>query len=168
MDSFLIQTWFFSFSVRNHVSSICSTWGREHFKTFDGDVYQFPGLCEYNLVSDCHELYQEFSVHLKRTEQDGKPTVSYVLVTVNDLYFHITKTRVVVNSELWVKKRTLRFNNNKRLFLKIHNKSDFFCSSVSLCHTTRGVSKLKKMQFTLSSRPKLASLLCGTEMTLSW
>ncbi|XP_078804782.1 uncharacterized protein muc2.1 isoform X2 [Oryzias latipes] len=86
--------------VRNHVSSICSTWGREHFKTFDGDVYQFPGLCEYNLVSDCHELYQEFSVHLKRTEQDGKPTVSYVLVTVNDLYFHITKTRVVVNSEL--------------------------------------------------------------------
>lgn len=133
MDSFLIQTWFFSFSVRNHVSSICSTWGREHFKTFDGDVYQFPGLCEYNLVSDCHELYQEFSVHLKRTEQDGKPTVSYVLVTVNDLYFHITKTRVVVNSELWVKKRTLRFNNNnKRLFLKIHNKSDFFF--VLQCH----------------------------------
>ncbi|RVE71721.1 hypothetical protein OJAV_G00054810 [Oryzias javanicus] len=86
--------------VRNHVSSICSTWGREHFKTFDGDVYQFPGLCEYNLVSDCHELYQEFSVHLKRTEVDGKPTVSYVVVTVNDLFFHITKTHVIFNSEI--------------------------------------------------------------------
>uniref|UniRef100_A0A3B3CCS6 VWFD domain-containing protein n=1 Tax=Oryzias melastigma TaxID=30732 RepID=A0A3B3CCS6_ORYME len=83
-----------------HVSSICSTWGREHFKTFDGDVFQFPGLCEYNLVSDCHELYQEFSVHLKRTEVDGKPTVSYVVVTVNDLLFHITKSLVVFNSEV--------------------------------------------------------------------
>uniref|UniRef100_A0A3B5B8Q6 Mucin-2-like n=1 Tax=Stegastes partitus TaxID=144197 RepID=A0A3B5B8Q6_9TELE len=81
----------------NHVSSICSTWGREHFKTFDGDVYQFPGMCEYNLVSDCHGSYQEFSVHLKRTEKDGKPTVSYVVVTINDLSFHLSKSLVTKN-----------------------------------------------------------------------
>ncbi|XP_038568598.1 LOW QUALITY PROTEIN: mucin-2-like [Micropterus salmoides] len=84
--------------VRNHVSSICSTWGREHFKTFDGDVYQFPGMCEYNLASDCHESYQEFSVHMKRKENDGNPTVSYVVVTINDHLFHLTKSQVTVNS----------------------------------------------------------------------
>ncbi|XP_060891510.1 mucin-2-like [Labrus mixtus] len=83
--------------VRNHVSSICSTWGREHFKTFDGDVYQFPGMCEYNLASDCHSPYQEFSVHMKRKNNDGNPTVSYVVVTINDLSFHLTKTLVTVN-----------------------------------------------------------------------
>ncbi|KAF7658620.1 hypothetical protein LDENG_00009980 [Lucifuga dentata] len=83
--------------VHNHVSSICSTWGSEHFKTFDGDVYQFPGMCEYNLVSDCHESYQEFSVHLRRTVAGGNPTVSYVAVTINDLLFHLTKTNVQVN-----------------------------------------------------------------------
>ncbi|KAM9528428.1 mucin-2-like [Salvelinus alpinus] len=88
----------------NHVNSICSTWGREHFKTFDGDVYQFPGTCEYNLASDCHsESYQEFSVHLKRneaTETEGNPTVKHVVVTINDLVFHLTKTHVAVNGEI--------------------------------------------------------------------
>ncbi|XP_068459808.1 mucin-2-like [Clinocottus analis] len=84
--------------VRNHVSNICSTWGREHFKTFDGDVYQFPGTCEYNLVSDCHDsYYQEFSVHMKRVAKDGNPTVSHVVVTINDLLFHLTKDVITVN-----------------------------------------------------------------------
>uniref|UniRef100_A0A8C6Q4W7 VWFD domain-containing protein n=1 Tax=Nothobranchius furzeri TaxID=105023 RepID=A0A8C6Q4W7_NOTFU len=83
--------------VRNHVSNICSTWGRQHYKTFDGDVFQFPGMCEYNLVSDCHESYQGFSVHMKRTEKDGNPTISYVLVTINELSFYLSKNRVTVN-----------------------------------------------------------------------
>lgn len=86
-----------SFPVRNHVSSICSTWGREHFKTFDGDVYQFPGMCEYNLASDCHESYQEFSVHMKRKDKDGNPTVSHVMVTISDLLFYLTNDMVTVN-----------------------------------------------------------------------
>lgn len=86
-------------SVSNHVSSICSTWGREHFKTFDGDVYQFSGACEYNLASDCHEALQEFSVHMRREQNDGNPTVAYVVVTINDLAFHLTKEAVTVNGQ---------------------------------------------------------------------
>nr|XP_061812382.1 mucin-2-like [Nerophis lumbriciformis] len=85
--------------VSNHVSSICSTWGREHFKTFDGDIYQFSGTCEYNLASDCHMAMQEFAVHMRRQQNDGNPTVSYVVVTINDLAFHITKEGVTVNGQ---------------------------------------------------------------------
>ncbi|XP_015259097.1 PREDICTED: mucin-2-like [Cyprinodon variegatus] len=85
--------------VRNHVSSICSTWGREHFKTFDGDVYQFPGMCEYNLVSDCYQSYQEFAVHIKRTENDGNPTISYLAITINEVLFHLSKSWISVNYE---------------------------------------------------------------------
>lgn len=84
--------------MRNHVSSICSTWGNGHFKTFDGDVYQFPGLCEYNLVSDCRESYVEFTVHIKRKEIDGNPTVKYMLVTINDLSFYLSKNMATVNN----------------------------------------------------------------------
>ncbi|XP_069385359.1 mucin-2-like isoform X2 [Paralichthys olivaceus] len=56
-------------------------------------------MCEYNLVSDCHESYQEFSVHIKRREDDGDPTISYVVVTISDLSFHLSKTLVTVNNE---------------------------------------------------------------------
>ncbi|XP_027886235.1 mucin-2 [Xiphophorus couchianus] len=85
--------------VSNHVSSICSTWGRDHFKTFDGDVYQFPGMCEYNLISNCHDSYQLFSVHIKKAEKDGNPTISYLAITINELLFHISKSWVTVNYE---------------------------------------------------------------------
>lgn len=81
----------------NHVSSICSTWGREHYKTFDGDVYQFPGVCEYNLVSDCHESFQEFSVHIRKKLEDGNPTVSHVAVYINDLTFRLSRDMLTVN-----------------------------------------------------------------------
>lgn len=84
-------------SVRNHVSSVCSTWGSQHFKTFDGDVFQFAGLCEYNLVSDCHSAFQEFSVHLRRKERHGSSTVSHVVVTINELSVRLTKTMVTVD-----------------------------------------------------------------------
>ncbi|XP_030227139.1 mucin-2 isoform X2 [Gadus morhua] len=83
----------------NHVNSICSTWGRHHFKTFDGDVYQFPGLCGYNLVSDCHEMYREFSVHIQKSLVDGHPAVNELVVTINDLVFHLTKRNVSLNGD---------------------------------------------------------------------
>ncbi|KAM6925970.1 mucin-2-like [Lycodopsis pacificus] len=110
--------------VHNHVSSICSTWGREHFKTFDGDVYQFPGMCEYNLVSDCHESYQEFSVHMKRKDKDGYPTVSHVVVTINDLLFYLTKDMITVND---VPVKTPYYNGgvqveNDAVYIKLQSK----------------------------------------------
>lgn len=89
-----------SLPVRNHVSSICSTWGRQHFKTFDGDVFQFPGTCEYNLVSDCHGAFQEFSVHLRRSQSPGgSTTVSHVVVTINELSVRLSKTLVTVDDK---------------------------------------------------------------------
>ncbi|XP_028304407.1 mucin-2-like isoform X2 [Gouania willdenowi] len=99
---FLSVTEFFDIQakpVENHVSSICSTWGRERFKTFDGDMYQFPGACEYNLVSDCNAVFQEFSVHIKRSNNNGNPTFSYVVVTINTLAFHLNKSQVTVNDK---------------------------------------------------------------------
>ncbi|XP_028286250.1 LOW QUALITY PROTEIN: mucin-2, partial [Parambassis ranga] len=76
--------------VPNHMSSVCSNWGRGHFKTFDGDVYQFPGRCEYNLVHDCRDPYPKFSVNMKRTETE----ISYVVVIVNEVSFHLKKSVV--------------------------------------------------------------------------
>ncbi|XP_058264562.1 mucin-2 isoform X1 [Hemibagrus wyckioides] len=84
----------------NHVSNICSMWGNFHFKTFDGDVYQYKGTCEYNLVSDCNGPVQGFSVHVKRAGIPGISQITRVLVTIGDLVIELTKKLVMVNSDI--------------------------------------------------------------------
>ncbi|XP_056596650.1 mucin-2-like [Triplophysa dalaica] len=83
----------------NHVNNICSMWGNFHFKTFDGDTYQFKGTCEYNLVSDCQSLVHQFSVHVKRTQDPDKSKISRVSVTINDIAVVMTEDLVTVNEE---------------------------------------------------------------------
>lgn len=88
---------FFAVSSSNHVNSICSMWGNFHFKTFDGDIYQFPGMCEYNLVSDCQSLIRQFSIYVKRTEHSSGPRISRVSITINDIAIELTENQVNVN-----------------------------------------------------------------------
>ncbi|XP_042571834.1 mucin-5AC-like [Cyprinus carpio] len=83
----------------DHVNNICSMWGNFHFKTFDGDFYQFPGTCEYNLVSDCKDPISLFSIYVNRTGQTKTPKISRVLVTINGITFNLTKSQVMINGE---------------------------------------------------------------------
>lgn len=76
-------------------------WGKDHYKTFDGDIYQFPGICEYNLASDCHSSFQDFSVHVQKEKgSTGKVTVSKVMVTIKDLPIQLTKQIITVAGEM--------------------------------------------------------------------
>ncbi|CAM5120384.1 unnamed protein product [Eretmochelys imbricata] len=87
--------------TQNHGHYVCSTWGNNHFKTFDGDFYQFPGLCDYNFASDCRESYQEFSVHVQRAvNENGHPEMQYVLITIKDVVMYLTRNTVVVDQEI--------------------------------------------------------------------
>uniref|UniRef100_A0A8D2IZP5 Mucin 2, oligomeric mucus/gel-forming n=1 Tax=Varanus komodoensis TaxID=61221 RepID=A0A8D2IZP5_VARKO len=85
----------------SHGQHVCSTWGNNHFKTFDGDFYQFPGVCDYNFVSDCRESYKEFSVHIQReVNNNGHPDIQYVLVTIKDVAIYLTHKLVVVDGQI--------------------------------------------------------------------
>ncbi|KAM9149377.1 mucin-2-like [Pangshura tecta] len=85
---------------QNHGHNVCSTWGNNHFKTFDGDFYQFPGLCDYNFASDCQESYQEFSIHIQRAvNENGHPDIQYVLITIKDVVIYLTQNAVVVDKQ---------------------------------------------------------------------
>uniref|UniRef100_A0A670ICQ7 Mucin 2, oligomeric mucus/gel-forming n=1 Tax=Podarcis muralis TaxID=64176 RepID=A0A670ICQ7_PODMU len=91
----------FSGRTSSHGHYVCSTWGNNHFKTFDGDFYQFPGVCEYNFVSDCRESYQEFSVHIQRElNEQGHPDIQYVLITIKDVAIYLTHKMVVVDGQI--------------------------------------------------------------------
>ncbi|XP_066524932.1 mucin-2-like [Hoplias malabaricus] len=84
----------------NHVDNICSMWGNFHFRTFDGDVYQFQGICEYNLVSECNGPVQSFSVHVKRAHVTGNSQITRVLVTIGDTAIEVTRNLVMINSDI--------------------------------------------------------------------
>ncbi|XP_077175195.1 mucin-2-like [Paroedura picta] len=85
----------------NHGHYVCSTWGNNHFKTFDGDFYQFPGLCDYNFASDCQESYKEFSVHIQRQLNDqNHPGIHNILVTLKDVAIYFNNKMVVVDGQI--------------------------------------------------------------------
>ncbi|XP_066524931.1 mucin-2-like [Hoplias malabaricus] len=84
----------------NHVDNICSMWGNFHFQTFDGDIYQFQGICEYNLVSECNGPVQSFSVHVKRAHVTGNSQITRVLVTIGDMAIEVTRNLVMINSDI--------------------------------------------------------------------
>ena len=81
---------------------MCSSWGNFHYKTFDGDVFHFPGLCDYNFASDCRDAYKEFAVHLKRgpSSSGGPSQVEYILLTVKDDTIYLTRQLVVLNGAM--------------------------------------------------------------------
>ncbi|XP_043438276.1 mucin-2 [Prionailurus bengalensis] len=85
--------------TRNHGHSVCSTWGDFHYKTFDGDIFRFPGLCDYNFASDCRDSYKEFAVHLKRgLGRDGAhPQLDYILLNIKDDTIYLTRQLAVLN-----------------------------------------------------------------------
>ncbi|XP_009326862.1 PREDICTED: mucin-2 [Pygoscelis adeliae] len=87
--------------TRNHGHYVCSTWGNNHFKTFDGDIYQFPGICEYNFASDCRESYKEFSVHIQRAlNSNNHPEIQYILVTIKDFTVYLRPKLAVVDGRI--------------------------------------------------------------------
>ncbi|XP_074774746.1 mucin-2 [Athene noctua] len=87
--------------TRNHGHSVCSTWGNNHFKTFDGDIYQFPGICEYNFASDCRESYKEFSVHIQRAlNSNNHPEIQYILITIKDFTMYLRPKLAVVDGRI--------------------------------------------------------------------
>ncbi|XP_040464782.1 mucin-2 [Falco naumanni] len=87
--------------TRNHGHYVCSTWGNNHFKTFDGDIYQFPGMCEYNFASDCRESYKEFSVHIQRAHNSNNhPEIQYILITIKDFTVYLRPKLAVVDGRI--------------------------------------------------------------------
>ncbi|XP_019406547.1 PREDICTED: mucin-5AC-like [Crocodylus porosus] len=80
-----------------HNGHVCSTWGNFHFKTFDGDIFQFPGLCNYIFTSNCKASYEEFNIQIRRSIIENTTLISHVSLKLDGMAIELTRNATVVN-----------------------------------------------------------------------
>ncbi|KFP59725.1 hypothetical protein N322_03153, partial [Cariama cristata] len=69
-----------------------------HFKTFDGDIFFFPGLCNYVFASHCNAPYEDFNIQIRRIVVDNAPTISRITMRLEGVAAELTKDVVMINS----------------------------------------------------------------------
>ncbi|XP_025063683.1 LOW QUALITY PROTEIN: mucin-5AC [Alligator sinensis] len=80
-----------------HTGRVCSTWGNFHFKTFDGDIFQFPGLCNYIFASNCKASYEDFNIQIRRSVIENTTLISHVSLKLDGVAIELTRNTTVVN-----------------------------------------------------------------------
>ncbi|XP_057185195.1 mucin-5B-like [Triplophysa rosa] len=63
-----------------HQSTICSTWGNFHFKTFDGHFFQMADTCNYVLAVMCDTAVSDFNIQMQRKIVNG--SAAFNLITI--------------------------------------------------------------------------------------
>uniref|UniRef100_A0A803VC07 VWFD domain-containing protein n=1 Tax=Ficedula albicollis TaxID=59894 RepID=A0A803VC07_FICAL len=73
------------------------TWGNFHFKTFDGDIFTFPGLCNYVFASHCNTPYEDFNIQIRREVVANIPTINRITMKLEGVVAELTKDAVMVD-----------------------------------------------------------------------
>uniref|UniRef100_F7AVA1 VWFD domain-containing protein n=1 Tax=Xenopus tropicalis TaxID=8364 RepID=F7AVA1_XENTR len=66
-----------------HNGHVCSSWGNSHFRTFDGDIFQFSGSCNYVFAKHCGSTYEDFTIQIRRSVVEKIPVLTYYDICLN-------------------------------------------------------------------------------------
>ncbi|KAM5138198.1 uncharacterized protein ACMZJ9_016793 [Mantella aurantiaca] len=83
----------------NHSEQVCSSWGYYHFKSFDGDIYYYPGKCKYLFASHCKGSQEDFSILFQRTEEDGVPVINHIALKIHGVIIEIFNNSILLDGE---------------------------------------------------------------------
>ncbi|XP_057881761.1 mucin-5AC [Melospiza georgiana] len=83
-----------------HNGRVCSTWGNFHFKTFDGDIFYFPGVCNYIFASNCKSSYEDFNIQIRRAMVENATVITHVFMKLEGVVIELTPTSVLLDNKL--------------------------------------------------------------------
>ncbi|CAH2325430.1 mucin-5B precursor [Pelobates cultripes] len=83
-----------------HNSRVCSTWGNYHFKTFDGDIFYYPGTCNYLYASNCHSNFEEFNIQIRRSVVEGLPTITDISMKIDGIFIELKSGSITFNGDI--------------------------------------------------------------------
>ncbi|KFW90082.1 Mucin-5B, partial [Phalacrocorax carbo] len=71
-----------------------------HFKTFDGDIFYFPGVCNYIFASNCKSPYQDFNIQIRRTVVENATVITHVIMKLEGAVIELTRSSVLLDGKL--------------------------------------------------------------------
>ncbi|XP_041445891.1 mucin-5B-like [Xenopus laevis] len=83
-----------------HNNKVCSTWGNFNFKNFDGDVFRFPGTCNYVFSSHCKSDYEDFNIQIQRSITSSILVISKITMKINGLVVQVIENNVLVDGKV--------------------------------------------------------------------
>uniref|UniRef100_A0A8C5JAG7 VWFD domain-containing protein n=1 Tax=Junco hyemalis TaxID=40217 RepID=A0A8C5JAG7_JUNHY len=139
-----------------HNGRVCSTWGNFHFKTFDGDIFTFPGLCNYVFASHCNAPYEDFNIQIRREVVANTPTINRITMKLegvvadqSGITIEKSSIYVKVGSKIGV---VLLWNEKDSILLELNEK--YANQTCGLCGDFNGfpiynefISNSKSLQF---------------------
>ncbi|XP_069713222.1 mucin-5AC [Phaenicophaeus curvirostris] len=84
----------------SHNGRVCSTWGNFHFKTFDGDIFYFPGVCNYIFTSNCKSPYEDFNIQIRRAMVKNATMITHVIMKLEGTVIELTRGSVLLDGKL--------------------------------------------------------------------
>ncbi|XP_048013922.1 mucin-2-like isoform X2 [Megalobrama amblycephala] len=84
----------------DHQSTICSTWGNFHFKTFDGHFFQVPDTCNYVMAVMCDTTTSDFNIQMQREIVNNSITFSIVTIMLEGTVIKLINGDITIGEEM--------------------------------------------------------------------
>ncbi|KFZ65420.1 hypothetical protein N321_08743, partial [Antrostomus carolinensis] len=71
-----------------------------HYKTFDGDIFYFPGVCNYIFASNCKSPYEDFNIQIRRTLVENATRITHVIMRLEGTVIELSRGSVLLDGKV--------------------------------------------------------------------
>nr|XP_020507780.1 mucin-5AC-like [Labrus bergylta] len=83
----------------NHIEHVCSTFGNNHWKTYDGEFFRLQSDCLHVLTSECKANYESFNIQMRRSNENDMPIISNIMMKLDGVIVELYKDLVKVDGD---------------------------------------------------------------------